>query len=231
MTDTSSLGPYARLNSPLAVLPGRLHLGRSSYPYVLGKDEQTGRYQLVPIDETGWPRPDWLGLRGALTYVDPTDRGALVHRGIDAAGQPYGYSFRDDASRSIRDILEKMAPRPRRPETPAFPSGGLRGDLIWDEFNERDGYPTPSPSATPLQQRLGLDDVAALTAGDMDLPIAPERSDPNPYGIRDLWERRMGLQGKQTLHERWPRPAYDTRANNHAAHANPMRRRGPHTAP
>src|SRR5688572_27453439 len=34
------------------------------------------------------------------------------------------------------------------------------GDPIWDEFNERDGYPTPSPSAPPLQQRLGLDDVA-----------------------------------------------------------------------
>ena len=83
----------------------------------------------------------------------------------------------------------------------------LFGDPIWDEFNERDGYPTPSPSAPPLQQRLGLDDVAAPTAGDMDLPIAPERSEPNPHGVRDfgrgVWAFRVSrtfTSGGRDLH-------------------------------
>ena len=83
---------------------------------------------------------------------------------------------------------------PRNPRVSVRHTRG--GLLIWDEFNERDGYPTPSPSAPPLQQRLGLDDVAAPTAGDMDSPIAPGKvgaSIRTEVGIcgRGVWASRV----------------------------------------
>lgn len=116
-------------------------------------------------------RTDERGLRPFGYTVD------FLHPRVDPR---LGFSGRAPTPTPLQQILGLPADDPAPAPTPLQQVVGLPGDVR-----------APARRPSPSRHMLGLDAVTSPTADDIDTPIAPERSDPNPYEVRDLWERRM----------------------------------------